>query len=62
MAAYEYPGWRYGIDDRDRRCIVNNESEDKALGDSWDDPAGVRGTPAVDQTPKRGPGRPKANP
>ena len=38
---YVYPALRYQIGS-DAFCVVHNESEDKALGNGWDDPAGVR--------------------
>lgn len=64
MSGYEYPGMRYRLDNREVWTIVHDEDQDRALGEGWTDPAGVRTAETVtgEATPSpapRKPGRPK---
>ena len=42
MSGYEYPGYRHRLDNKEVWTAVYDEGQDRALGEGWTDPAGVR--------------------
>ena len=63
MSGYEYPGYRHRLDNKEVWTAVYDEGQDRALGEGWTDPAGVRTAEVKGEaTPSPAPrkaGRPK---